>query len=251
MQPSISVLIYTYNSEPHMSECIESAQLLTDSVVVVDQDSNDGTKSIAAHKKVKVVTVPHHNYVEPIRMLGIKDVKSDWILILDADERLTEELAAEVKETLSTTKFTSFQVPRKNIFARKKWLQYGGWYPDYQTRLIKRTALVDWPQKIHAMPVIEGQSGVLINPMLHYFHGTIENMVSKTVLYEAIEAELLYDAQRKSSTFIFFRKFLGELYRRLIQHAGWRDGMIGVIESVYQAYSKTTTYLFLYEKQKA
>lgn len=247
----MTVLIYTYNSEPHMSECIESAQLLTKSVIVVDMGSGDGTKSIAAHKKVKVVTVPYHIYVEPVRMQGIEAVKTDWFLILDADERVTEELAAEIKEKIASTEFTSYQVPRKNIFNRKKWLEFGGWYPDYQTRLIKHSAIKNWPKKIHATPVIDGAQGRLTNPMLHYFHGTIENMVSKTAIYESIESNLLFDAKRKSSTLIFFRKFLGELYRRLIKHAGWRDGMIGVIESFYQAYSKTTTYLFLYEKQQA
>lgn len=251
MQSAISVLIYSYNSEPHMSECIESAQLLTDSVIVIDMGSNDGTRSIAAHKKIRVVTVPHYAYVEPIRMLGIQEVKTGWLLILDADERVTEELATEIKEKITDSGYTNYQIPRKNIFARKKWLQHGGWYPDYQSRLIKQSAIGDWPAKIHATPIIQGKAGVLTNPMLHYFHGTVENMVSKTAVYEAIEAELLHEAGRGSSTFIFFRKFLGELYRRLIRHAGWKDGMVGVFESVYQAYSKTITYLFLYEKQKA
>lgn len=247
----MSVLIYTYNSESHIAECIESAKLLSDDIVVVDQKSSDATQSIAKKAGATIVTVPHHIYVEPIRMDGIKKATGDWIFILDADERMTQELADVVKATIEKPEFTSYKVPRKNIFARKVWLKNGGWYPDEQTRLIKRSAIKDWPKKIHATPVIDGKQSNLTEPMLHYFHGDITGMVNKTGVFEQIESGLLYDANRASSTLIFFRKFLGELFRRLIKKAGWKDGMTGIIESYYQAYSKTITYLFLYEKQKA
>ena len=74
-------------------------------------------------------------------------------------------------------------------------------------------------------------------------------MVEKTLLFEDIESDLLYEANKKVTIFTFFRKFLGELYRRLIKHPGFMDGTVGIIECIYQAYSKTITYLFLYEKK--
>lgn len=251
MPASVSVLIYTYNSENHIAECIKSAKLLTDNVVVVDQKSTDATQSIAKKERATIMTVAHHIYVEPIRMDGIKKATGDWIFILDADERMTKDLAVEIKTVIEKPEYTNYKVPRKNIFARQVWLKNGGWYPDEQTRLLKRSAIKDWPKKIHSTPLIEGKQSKLTEPMLHYFHGDLAGMVNKTGVFEQIESGLLYDANRASSTRIFFRKFLGELFRRLIQNAGWKDGMTGIIESYYQAYSKTITYLFLYEKQKA
>lgn len=90
--------------------------------------------------------------------------------------------------------------------------------------------------------------GLLNNPILHYFHGDIGQMVNKTMVFEDIESELLFEAERPVYTLTFFRKFFGELFRRLILNKGFMDGTIGIIESFYQAYSKTITYLFLYEK---
>jgi hypothetical protein len=202
---------------------------------------------------IAVVQVPHHIYVEPVRMAGIREVKSGWIYILDADERMTGELAVEITKSVSNDQspITNYRIPRRNIFARTKWLQYGGWYPDEQIRLMKREAVKDWPAKIHATPMIEGEQGILMHPFLHYFHGDLESMVNKTAVYEEIESELLLNAKRSVSTRVFFRKFFGELFRRLVKKGGWRDGTLGVVESMYQAYSKTVTYIFLYEKQKA
>lgn len=249
---SITVLIYTYNNETHIADCISAAKFLTDTIIVIDQNSTDKTVSLAKQLKARVVTVPHHIFVEPVRMRGISQVNEGWVMILDADERITPELAAEIKQILnSSSDITHYKIPRKNIFDNRVWLAHGGWFPDYQTRLILRSAIRDWPKNIHATPVITGNPGILNSPMLHYFHGAIEAMVSKTAVYESIESDLLYEARRASSVPIFFRKFLGELFRRLIKHAGWKDGMYGIIESMYQAYSKTVTYLFLYEKQKA
>ena len=74
-------------------------------------------------------------------------------------------------------------------------------------------------------------------------------MVKKTIIFENIESDLLFKAKRKTGTGIFFRKFLAEIYRRLIRNLGFLDGPFGIIEAIYQAFSKTITYLFLYEKQ--
>ena len=93
--------------------------------------------------------------------------------------------------------------------------------------------------------------GYLTNPFIHYFHGDLQSMVDKTAIYENIESQLLYDAGRLAETKTFFRKFFGELFRRLILKQGYLDGTIGVIESIYQAYSKTITYLYVYEKKKS
>jgi len=93
--------------------------------------------------------------------------------------------------------------------------------------------------------------GFLKNHLIHLFHGNFEEMVKKTIIFEDIESDLLYKANRNVSTLIFFRKFIGELTRRLFKHVGFLDGTVGIMESVYQAFSKTITYIYLYEKKKS
>src|SRR3989344_2767121 len=252
METKITVLIHTYNEANEIVECIESAKLLTDIIVLVDMESTDDTVEIAKKEGADVYSFPFSRYVEPARNFGIEKIKTEWVFLLDADERMTGELAEEILKRVQDDERaeTHFKLHRKNIFAGKKWLKYGGWNStsDYQTRLIKKSVFVNWPKAIHSTPEINGEAGSLKEPLLHYFHKDLETMVTKTTVYEDIESDLLFQAHKPVSTSIFFRKFLGELYRRLFKWQGFRDGTLGVIESIYQAYSKTTTYLFLYEK---
>ncbi len=246
---NISVIIHTYNEEKNIVDCIDSAQLLTEEIILVDMESTDNTVEIARSLNVSVFNFPKSNYVEPAREFGIKQASTDWVLILDADERMTKELAAEIKSVIRNSQFSNYKIPRRNIFARIKWLKHGGWWPDHQIRLINKKYFIGWPKRIHSTPQIKGYLGYINSPLIHYFHGDLSNMVKKTVIFEDIESDLLLKAKRSTGTGIFFRKYLAELYRRLIKNLGFLDGPFGIIEAIYQAFSKTITYLFLYEKK--
>ncbi len=226
---NITTIIFTPKKYKFAKDYFESLKILTKNIIFV---------------------YPNSNYVETVREEGIKKAKTDWVLVLDADERTTEELVKEIKLVIQKTdnQVGAYKIPRKNIFANH-WLKHGGWWPDYQIRLINKKYFISWPKIIHSTPNIKGRIETLNNPILHYFHGDLEKMVKKTVVFEDIESDLLYQAGRKADTFVFFRKFLGELWRRLFKNFGFLDGNIGVIESVYQAFSKSITYLFLYEKR--
>jgi len=247
----VTVVISTANESINIKECIQSAKLLADHILVIDMQSSDNTVAIAKAQGARVLSVPPSGYVEPVRKLAMVEAQDEWVCILDADERITPELASEVHQIVDSTPANNspnyYYIPRKNIFG-STWLKHGGWYPDKQIRLIRKSAFQDWPERIHSTPQIEGASGCLKNPIVHYFHGNLTQMVTKTIKYEIIESELLFTAKRKVTVITFFRKYFGELFRRLIKHQGFRDGMMGWVESIYQAYSKTITYIFLYEK---
>jgi len=247
----VTVIIHTHNEQSNVVECIASAKLLTENIIVIDMESADETVALAKKNGGQVVSFPFSHYVEPAREFGIKKAITTWTFLLDADERMTNELAQEIKDIISNSesKITYYKVPRQNVFGRKKWLRHGGWWPDHQIRLINTKYFRSWPKVIHSTPKIEGELGYLQNPIKHYFHGDLEKMVEKTVIFENIESDLLYKANKPVGTLTFFRKYLGELYRRLIGNLGFLDGSVGIIESIYQAYSKTITYLYLYEKK--
>lgn len=245
----LTINIHTFNEENNIEESIKSAKLLSDTVQIIDMESTDKTVTIAKRFGIKVLALPQSRYVEPAREFGIRKVTTDWVFILDADERLTPQLAEEIKKAVSSNEYSYYKIPRKNLFGKMKWLKYGNWWPDYQIRLINKNHFEKWPKEIHSTPQIEGKQGFLNEPLLHFFHGDLEQMVNKTILFEDIESDLLFKANRMTSTPIFFRKYFGELYRRLLRHFGFLDGSIGIIEGIYQAFSKTITYLFLYEKK--
>ncbi len=246
---SLTVLIQTHNEEEKIAECIASAKLLTNNILLIDMESTDKTVEIVKKSGVKIISFPNSSYVEPGRSFGMKQIESEWVFILDADERMTSELADEIKHAVQSQEFTYYKVPRKNMFGGRKWLQHGGWWPDEQMRLIKLSAFESWPTQIHSTPLIKGEMGRLTHAFEHHFHGNVERMVQKTLIFEDIESELLFKANKSVSTPTFFRKFFGELFRRGIAKVGFLDGTVGIMESVYQAYSKTITYLLLYEKK--
>lgn len=253
MKDKITVIIETFNEEKNITKCIKSAWLLTNNVIVIDMESKDKTIFLAKKMGVKIYNFPYSFYVEPSRKFGIRKVQTEWVFILDADERITEKLASEIKEKIESKnqelkEINYYKIPRMNIFGKVRWLKYGGWWPDYQIRLIKKSAFLDWPKEIHSTPKIKGKYDFLKNPLIHYFHGDLEKMLEKTIIFEDEEASLLFKARKKANSFIFFRKFLGELWRRLFKNLGFLDGNFGIIESIYQAFSKTITYLLLYEK---
>jgi len=253
---SITVIIHTHNEEHNIKDCIEAAKLLTSEILVVDMESTDKTAEIARSQNVTVKTTLFSHYVEPARAFGIKHASTEWVFIIDADERMTKKLAAEVKYAIdfdpASPYFHSyFRIPRKNIFGKKVWLRHGGWWPDCQIRLLNKNYFKEWPKEIHSTPRIDGIEGHLKEPLLHYFHGDLEKMVEKTIIFEDIESDLLFKAGRPVHKNTFFRKFFGELYRRLIKQKGFLDGPVGIIESIYQAFSKTITYLYLYEKKNS
>lgn len=252
MEENISVVIFTYNEEANIQRSIRSAKLITDNILVIDLESTDKTRSLAQQLGAKVTEHKHVDYVEPVRRFGIDQAVSDWVLVLDTDEKVSPELAEEIKSAIQKSQFSYYKIPRRNIFGNPPtggWLKYGGWWPDYQPRLINKKYFVDWPKEIHSTPKIKGESGRLKQPLEHSFHGDLEVMVGKTAVFEDIESNLLLEANKSASTIIFFRKFIGEFWRRFIKNLGFLDGTVGIIESIYQAFSKTITYLFLYEKK--
>jgi glycosyltransferase involved in cell wall biosynthesis len=247
----VTVLIEARNEQDHLRDCIRSAKLLTNSIILIDQHSTDHSVEIAREEGVTIYEHEPVQVVEEIREYGINRVKTPWVFILDADERITEELANEIRAYVADVNANNshLRVNRENIFGNT-WLRHGGWWPDPQTRLINVKNFISWPKAIHSTVQLKGDIGMLEAPLLHHFHGNLHTMVEKTILFEEVEAELLHKAGRKSGTLIFMRKFCGELWRRLIKNKGFMDGAPGIIESIYQAYSKTVTYLYLYEKNR-
>ena len=103
---SITVIIHTHNEQDTISECITSARLLSDDVLVVDMESADETKKRAEKAGATVISFPFSGYVEPAREFGIRNAKGAWVCILDADERMTRSLAQEIQQKLDTQNCT-------------------------------------------------------------------------------------------------------------------------------------------------
>src|SRR3990167_9664051 len=188
MKKNISVVIYSHNDEDEIKDCIKSVLSLTKNIYVLDIGSTDETSKIAESMGAKIHKTKFARYVELVREIGINLADTKWVLILDADELISEDLSKEIKRLISgladginsksefrnskqiknsnfknskivssfefrASSFNGYWIPRKNLFAGKKWLRFGGWWPDHQIRLINKNFFVSWPKQIHSTPI--------------------------------------------------------------------------------------------------
>ncbi|MGB9911236.1 MAG: glycosyltransferase family 2 protein [Microgenomates group bacterium] len=252
-KPKISVIIIGKNAKDLIKDCLLSVKW-ADEIIYLDGGSTDGTLEIVKEfKKVKIRFQKEKkmDFAEWHNQ-GIGESKGEWIFYLDTDERVTPELKKEISEIISknSKEFSAYAIPRQNILLGRP-VRFGGWWPDYQIRLFKRENLRKWEGKLHERPVFEGKLGYLKNPILHITHRDLSSMVEKTNQWSEIEAELLYKSGHPPMTWWrFLRIMLTEFWERGIKKQGWRDGVVGWIEIIYQMFSRFITYAKLWEKQK-
>lgn len=250
LTPKISVNIIARNEESDITGCLTSARILADEIVFVDMESNDRTKEIASTLADKVYSYSQTGYVEPARNFGIEKCTGDWVFILDADERITPQLAHILKRKILQVDddIGAMAIARKNINFGF-WLKKGGWWPDYQVRFIRKKNFIDWPKEIHSFPKIEGEIINIDIPFVHLAIKNIEEMLERTIRYSEKEAKLLFEAGQRTSLLLMIRRMLGEFWRRGIKNKGLLDGPAGVIQVIYQTFSVFITQAKLWEKQ--
>ncbi len=245
----ISAIVLTKNSEKLIEDCLESLSWV-DEIIVVDDGSTDKTLE-KVEKIEKTRVVKGKKGFSAKRNLGAKEASGDWLLYIDDDERvpplLRREIISNTKPQLSSIK--AYAIPRKNILLGRE-MKWGGWRPDYVTRLIKKDYLEKWEGELHEQPKIKGDVGKLRNPLTHIGHRSLEEMVAKTNEWSEIEARLLYKSGHpKMNVFRFFSGGFREFWYRGIKKLGFLDGVVGIIEIVYQTFSRMITYAKLWELQ--
>jgi len=244
----ISAVIITQNSEEYLADCLESIAFC-DEIVVIDSGSTDRTVEIAKHLKAKVHVFETDDFSQ-MRNFGLEKAKSDWVLYIDSDERVTPELAQNIKNQTSISKknyIGAYYVQRKNFYlGNNEWPQI-----EQLERLFRKEKLKGWYGKLHESPSFEGEIGLLDGFLLHYTHRDLSSMVAKTVRWSDIEAKLRFESGHpKMSWWRFPRVMSTAFFNSYIKQKGWKLGTVGFIESMYQSFSIFITYAKLWEKQQ-
>jgi len=245
----ISAIVITKNEEEKISECLESLKSLADEMIVVDTGSTDKTNEIARKKGARIIKTTKGSYSD-WRNKGARKAEGDWLLYVDADERVTPLLRKEILEKVgSYSDVALYAIPRRNIILGRE-MKHGGWWPDYVKRLMRKNAFKKWEGDLHENPIVEGKMEHLKNPLVHLKHNKLSEMVEKTNKWSKVEARLLLESGHPRMTWWrFFRIMATELWYRLFRLRGFLDGTEGVIYSIYQMWSKFITYGKLWEMQ--
>jgi glycosyltransferase involved in cell wall biosynthesis len=243
----LSAVILTKNSEETLADCLSSIEWINE-IVIIDENSIDRTVEIAKKFGALVFETSDSNFSNK-RNFGAKNCSSEWIFYIDADEKVTTDLKKEILSSINKSKYSGYAIPRKNILLGHE-MKHGGWWPDYVLRLIKKKDLVGWKGSLHEQPEIKGDIEKLTNPLIHNSHRSLSTMVEKTNQWSEVEAELLYKSNHPKMTWWrFFSVAFREFWYRGIIKLGFLDGSTGIIEIIYQMYSRMITYAKLWEMQ--
>lgn len=230
----LSVVIPTLNEEENIGECLESVKW-ADEIIVVDMFSSDRTIEIC-HQYTDKIYQNNDNRVLNVNVnLGFKKATGDWILYLDADERVSLELKEAILEIVrSGSVYDGYYILFKHHFLGK-WIRYGGAYPSYIKRFFRRGKGKFPCRIVHESLVIDGKIGYLNKPIMHYSHETIDGFISKINLYTSQEAETKFKLGQRVSIFAIISAPLKNFFKRYFLQCGFIDGIHGLVRSVLMA----------------
>jgi len=237
-------VIVTYNEESNIEDALRSAAGF-DEIVVVDSFSTDRTVEICRMHTNRVYQHQWPGYAKQ-KQRAADYAANPWVLILDADERITAELRQEIAETIERTEQDGFSVPRKNFFLGK-WIRHSGWWPDNTLRLFRKEKGCLEDREVHEKVVVNGSVGNLAGCMEHYTYRTISDYIRKMDMYAALAArEIRKKSGRPGVEFLAIKPFFTFL-KMYILRLGFLDGMHGFILAVLYSYYTFLKYAKAWE----
>ncbi|MBI5198793.1 MAG: glycosyltransferase family 2 protein, partial [Nitrospirae bacterium] len=240
----LSVAIITYNEEEKIQDCLESIKW-ADEIVVVDSFSTDKTLDICRQYTDKVFQHEWSGFSYQ-KNHAIDVTTNPWVLILDADERVSEGLRKEIKEVLEKDfGVDGYFMPRKSYFLGR-WIRYGGWYPDYSIRLFRKDRGRFEQREVHESIRIDGKTGKLKNPLEHFTYRNLSEYIQRMDRYATLAAiEMNGEGRRSGPGNILFRPIL-TFFRMYILQQGFREGIYGLLLSVLYSYYTFVKYAKLW-----
>jgi glycosyltransferase involved in cell wall biosynthesis len=171
------------------------------------------------------------------RIFTLQHITTDWVWVMDADERVTPELASEIQARLADPGGNvAFWVPRKNLILGR-WVRHSGWYPDYQLRLWRRDrAVYDELHPAHEQMRVDGTIGKLNEPFIHFNYERLGQLFQKQAFYAGQEAEILHQRGIRARPQNFVLQPTREFFRRYVRLRGFRDGWLGLLLSAVMAW---------------
>ena len=224
--PTISFAIIAHNEADILQACLESVKW-ADEIIFVSCDSTDNSISIAQNYNAKVFERKNEKTVYINKQFALDRANSDWVFILDPDERVDEKLKNEILKIInSSNEINGYAMPRKNFYFGK-WIKYGGKYPDFQLRLIRKDTGKFKPLPVHEKLEIKGKTGLLKNDLIHYPYKNTQDIIKKFEFYSDIISQK-YILANYSKTYAFIRPF-SKLLNSFFLKLGFMDGTKGLM----------------------
>jgi (heptosyl)LPS beta-1,4-glucosyltransferase len=242
----LTAVVLTLNEEKHLADCLASLAWAP-RVIVYDCFSTDRTVEIARTAGAEVIQRAWDNFAGQ-RDAALAAAGADWVLFIDADERVTPALAQEIQSKLTQPQ-AGWWIPRHNYLFGRLTL-HAGWYPDYQLRLLRRAkAHYDPARPVHELVLLEGEAGYLQSPLIHLNYEQVAEFIAKQRDYAVYDVERLKGAGVRAKPHHFLLQPFRQICWRLVTLQGWRDGWHGLRLSVLMGLFEFEKYRLLWKSQ--
>lgn len=250
----LSVVISAYNEEKMIEDCLKSVDWV-DEIIFVDNESTDKTLEIAKKYTDKIFSHPNNPLMLNLsKNFGFTKTNGDWILSLDADERVSKNLQAEIKKIISNkktnAKIDGYLIPRKNIIFGK-WIKHGLWYPDYQLRLFRRGKGKFPGKHNHELLEVKGKVEKLKSNIIHYNYTSVNQYLKKiTYYYSDNEVKNFLESGKTIQWYDAIRMPTSDFLTNFFARRGYKDGLHGLVLALLQAFYSLVIFTKVWEKQE-
>jgi glycosyltransferase involved in cell wall biosynthesis len=243
----VSVAIVTRNEEVNIEDALKSVSD-ADEIVVIDAFSTDRTVEICRKYTGSIYQFEWEGYARQ-KQKAVDLTSGEWVLVLDADERVTPELKKEITDLLSDSPdVNGFFIPRKNYFLGK-WIRHGGWWPDHTLRLFRKDQGGLEQREVHEKITVKGPVGYLRNPLVHYTYWSISEFTARMEHYSSLSATEIRNRAGRAGIMSLIFKPLATLLKMYLLRLGFLDGTRGLMLAVLYSHYTFLKYAKTWEKQ--
>ena len=240
-EPRISAVLITKNEAANLADCLESLRFCQE-WVVLDSQSTDNTVAIAQRFGCTVINDADWQGFGIQKQRALDAASSEWVLSIDADERITPALAQEIQQAIRSGQADGYFIKRQSQFLGK-WMRHGGWYPDRVLRLAKRESARFDPTPIHEKMLVSGRIAELNHPMLHYSYRSIEDVLAKQKTYALAGATKKSGAGVSSGVAMALLRSGWTFARLYGVQLGFLDGRQGLVAALAKSQETFWKYL--------
>ncbi|MGD9366920.1 MAG: glycosyltransferase family 2 protein [Desulfobacteraceae bacterium] len=246
----ITASIITLNEENNIKDCIESMLTVCDEIIVVDSESNDKTVEISESLGAKVY-IQRYLGDGPQKAFGVQYASNDWILSIDADERLEQDMIDRIQSLKLSDPNTAYAFRRKN-YVGNHWIKAAGFYPDYVTRLYNRTTSKYMDLKAHSKVIAPKKRNIKAH-IKHFTYDSYSHWIERLSWFINRDAWAYYSKGKRPSKIRPFTSGFAAFVQKFIVKGGifqGADGMTVTLTSIMRAYMKYTILNDIYENEK-
>ena len=245
---SLSVILITKNEEANLKDCLESVSF-ADEIIVVDSQSSDKTQEIARSFDAKLEITSDWPGFGPQKNRALNLATQDWVLSIDADERVTPELKQEILTAIASPNVADcYAIPRSSWYCGR-FMKHSGWYPDYVDRLFKRGSAKFSDHLVHERLLPTGSSGKLNNHFLHYSYRDFSQVLKKVDVYSSAAAQQAFKQGKKGGLGEALIHGFWAFFRTYVLRRGFLDGKHGLALAISNAATSYYKYLKLWQLQ--